>query len=344
MPSQRITLGAGLAILLVITAASIGLDAKSRSDAAWVNHTLAVQKEISDLRSLIRGTESAVRGFALNGDPNLLNEFHQSSDRIALAFAGLTEGIKDNPGQAQLIGETRDLVRGRLAVSNEVLRLLAAGDTAGLAALRNRAEGRALMTKIIANLDSLAAEEEKLLAARSAESHRTGRILLAIDLAGVAMILLVATLLVLESRRSSRALQESLASTRATNASLEAEVAERTQHLVAAHEDLRRSTAVMESTFHSMAEAVLVIDTKGEVVLSNPAAERMLRYRPGMTIELLRSLSNVFHADGVTPMEVGEMPSARALRGEQFDNLEIVARPNSGRAAGASGGQRPPVT
>ena len=41
-------------------------------------------------------------------------------------------------------------------------------------------------------------------------------------------------------------------------------MAERTEHLVAAHEELRRSSTVMESTFHSMAEAVLVIDTDGE--------------------------------------------------------------------------------
>jgi signal transduction histidine kinase/CHASE3 domain sensor protein/CheY-like chemotaxis protein len=333
MPSQRFTLGAGLAILLMITAASIGLDAKSRSDAAWVNHTLRVQKEISDLRSLVRGGESAVRGFALNGDPSLLNEFHETGARVASAFAGLAEATRDTPGQAQLIKETQSLVSQRLAISNDVLRMLAAGDTAGISALRNRAEGRALMTKIVANLDRLAAEEEKLLVTRSAESHRTGRILLAIDLAGVAMVLLLASLLVLESRRSSRALQESLATTRATNASLEAEVAERTQHLVAAHEELRRSTAVMETTFHSMAEAVLVLDTKGEVVLSNAAAEKMLRYRPGTTVELLRSLSHVFHADGVTPMEVGEMPGARALSGEQFDNMEIVARPVGENAA-----------
>ena len=317
----------------MITAASIGLDAKSRSDAAWVNHTLTAQKEISDLRSLVRGGESAVRGFALNGDTNLLNEFHETRTRIASAFAALAEATKDAPVQAQLIKETQSMVSQRLEISNDVLRMLAAGDTAGIAALRNRAEGRALMTKIVANLNTLAVEEEKLLAARSAESHRTGRILLAIDLAGVAMILLLATLLVLESRRSSRALQESLATTRATNVSLEAEVAERTQHLVAAHEELRRSTVVMETTFHSMAEAVLVLDTKAEVVLSNPAAEKMLRYQPGMTVEQLRSMSSLFHADGTTPMEIGDMPAARTLRGEQFDNLEIVARPLGENAA-----------
>ena len=48
IPTQRVILGAGLAILLIITAASIGLDVKSRFDAAWVNHTIETQKKISD--------------------------------------------------------------------------------------------------------------------------------------------------------------------------------------------------------------------------------------------------------------------------------------------------------
>jgi signal transduction histidine kinase len=80
-----------------------------------------------------------------------------------------------------------------------------------------------------------------------------------------------------------------------------------------------------------MAEAVLVIDTGGKVVLSNPAAERMLRYQSGMNLDSLRSLSTVFEADGVTPLSMSELPAAKALRGEQFDDREIIARPKSGR-------------
>ena len=54
MPSQRLILGTGLAILLVISAASIGLDVKSRSDAASVDHTLGVLKKFADMRLLLR--------------------------------------------------------------------------------------------------------------------------------------------------------------------------------------------------------------------------------------------------------------------------------------------------
>jgi signal transduction histidine kinase len=53
----------------------------------------------------------------------------------------------------------------------------------------------------------------------------------------------------------------------------------------------------------------------------------MLRYKQGMTVQNLRGLSSVFQADGVTVMQVDDMPSSRALRGEEFDGLEFIARP-----------------
>jgi len=331
MPAQRIIVGIGLAILLVISAASIGLDVKSGSDAGSVDRTLAVLKKISDLRPLLRGAESAARGFALTGNPVFVNEYRDLSATLLSAFDDLIAAVKDNPDETRLLKETKASVARGMEISGELIRLRTAGDNTAMAALLAGAESRAVTEKIGAGLEKVVAEERRLLEVSGAESKTNGRILLAIDLAGVALILLLATVLLLETHRSRRKLQDSLDTTRATNVWLEAAVAERTEHLVTAHEELRRSTSVLESMFHSMAEAVLVIDTKGEVLLFNPAAEKMLRYRPGMTVELLRSLSSVFYADGVTPMPVSAMPSARALRGEQYDDMEFIARPVSGR-------------
>jgi signal transduction histidine kinase/CheY-like chemotaxis protein/CHASE3 domain sensor protein len=331
MPSQRIILGIGLAILLVIGAASIGLDLKSRPDSAWVDRALSVLAKISDMRPLLRRAESAARGYALSGDPEFAGEYREASASILPALDALIDAVTDNPDEKRLIEETKALVARQIAVNGELIRLRDAGDTAGISALVKQ-EDRAETAAIASNLEKAVAEERRLLAARRAESEVMGRILLAIDLAGVALILILATALTVSSRRSRRELQDSLSATQATNEALEAAVAERTEHLVAAHAEIRHSAAVMQSTFHSMAEAVLVIDTKGTVVLSNPAAEKMLRYRPGMTVELLRSLSTVFHADGVTPLLVADMPASRALRGEEFDSIEILVRPVSGNA------------
>src|SRR5256885_8736851 len=225
--------------------------------------------------------------------------------------------------------EANALVERQIALKGELIRFKIAGDDAAVAALVGQ-EDRAATAAIAGNLEKAVAEERRLLAARRAESETNGTFLLAIDLAGVVLILILATVLTLSTRRSRRQLQDSLSATQATNEALEAAVAERTEHLVAAHDELRLSAAVLRSTFHSMAEAGLVIDTQGEGLVSNPAAERKLRYRPGMTVELLRSLSTVFHADGVTPLPVHDMPAERALRGAAFDAIEIVVRPVSG--------------
>ena len=328
--SQRAVLGTGLAILLCISAASIGLEVKSRSDAAWVDRTLVMLHKLSDMRLLIRQAESTARGFALSKDPNFVTEFQAAGERIPAELTELIEASRDNPDETRLIEQSRPLIERRLAVSAERFRLEAAGDSAGIAALNARKEGRSAMRLINVNFDKLTADEERLLAIRTADSRRTRLVLLGIDLAGGLLILMLAGILIRGVRRSSHELKTSLNASRAENETLEAAVAERTEHLLAAHEELRHSASVLQSTFNSMAEAVLVIDAKGTVVLSNAAAARMLRYQQGMTVNHLREMSTVHGPDGTAPIAADGLPAARALRGEQFDGMEIVARPVRG--------------
>ena len=339
--SQRLILAIGVVLLLGISAASIALDVKSRSDAALVDHTLRVLKKLSDLELLVRRVESASRGFALTVDGNLLKEYRDVQDRIAPAYAELTKAIGGNAGQIRLLEASKALVARRLAISDELARLKSAGDSAGIAALIAGGDGRAAMAAVTANFRELSAEAEQQLAVRTADSRRTHLILLAIELTGLVQILILAVLLVREARRSNEELRVSLRATEAANQALEAAVAERTAHLVAAHEELARSTSVLQATFDSMAEAVLVIDTKGAVVLSNAAAERMLSYRKGMNVEQLRARAELYRPDGVTRLPHDEMPAARALRGEQFDRTELLSRRPGAPRSGASRGLRP---
>ncbi|WP_314950577.1 CHASE3 domain-containing protein [Bradyrhizobium cosmicum] len=332
IPTQRVILGAGLAILLLITAASIGLDVKSRSDAAWVNQTVQVQKKISDLRVLMRRAESAARGYELYRSPGFSDEFQAMRAQIAPALADLKRVVRDNPDQVALLEGTEALALRRIEIAAHVMRLRAENDQAGIAAVQSKAEGRGLMDAVMGNLDRLSAEEEHLLTVRSQDSRRTGIVLLGIDVAGALVILLLVVMVMRESQRTTGALKSTLLETTAANQQLEAAVAERTEHLVAAHDELRLSVNVLQSTFHSMAEAVLVIDAKGNVLLSNPAAERMLLHRAGMNLGNLRALSDVYHGDGVTPLEADGLPSVRVLRGEPFEQLEMIVRPHGGNS------------
>ncbi|HEY0851489.1 MAG TPA: ATP-binding protein [Bradyrhizobium sp.] len=327
MLSQRFILGMGLTILLVISGTSIGLHTKSRRDSIETDRTVAVLKQYADLKVQVRAAEAATRGFALTGDVGFADEFRQAREAIAPGFAALLGAI-DDPAQRSLLEQTNALVQRRLALSDEAIRLRSASQSAE--ASQKVAEARDMAQTIAANLDRMQAEQRARLARQSADSRLTGRILLIAQLCGVALILLLAGFLIREAGRWRRQLSDSLEAGRAAAQSLEASVAERSEHLIAAHEELRRSSSVMESAFRSMAEAVLVIDCNGEVMLSNPAAEKMLRYRSGMNVVKLRALAAVFHADGVTPLAAQDLPAARALRGEKFNDLEFVARPYSG--------------
>jgi PAS domain S-box-containing protein len=329
MASERIILGIGLAILFAIGAASVGLDLTSRSDIAAVDRASGILQKISDMRPMLRRADSAARGFAITGDREFAQEYRDASDALLPAFAALIEAVKDNPTEQRLIEAASVLVERQITRNGELIRFKIAGDDAAVAALVSQ-EDIATSEAIAGNLERAVSEERRLLGARRAQSETNSRILLAIDLAGVVLILIIATALVVSSRRSRQALQDSLTATMASKEALEAAVAERTAHLVAAHNELRLSAAVLRSTFHSMAEAVLVIDTKGEILLSNPAAEKMLNYRPGMTVKRIRSLNLHFQPDGVTPVSEHDMPSTRVLRGETFDASEMIARPVNG--------------
>jgi PAS domain S-box-containing protein len=323
---RRLILAIGFAVLAVISAASIALDFKSRSEATWVHHTLQVSNKLTDLRLLLRRAESAARGYLLTGDPTFVTEYDQSLDGVGPAFEWLKRRVKDNPPQAQLLAEGERLVDRRFAIASDMVRLHAERDSAGAAAPIVMAEGRALMESIGANFDQLAGEEQRLLGIRSEASLRTGGLLLAVDLCCTALILILVAMLMREGRRSSRKLEHALSVAGTANESLEAAVAERTGHLLVAHEKLRQSTSVLKNTFASMAEAVLVFDNEEQIVLSNAAAERLLHYCPGMTMAELRTQNVIYRSDGATLLAPSERLTARALRGEQFDGLEIVVR------------------
>jgi signal transduction histidine kinase len=327
MIPQRVALAAGLGMLLMIGAASVGLDIKSRRDSAWVDRSLEVLQQTSDLRLLLRDAESMSRGFTITSSPALRAEFEETVRKVPPAVANLLHAIEDNPFQVELLRTTAPLISRRLEISAEFVRLRAAGDDAGIKAQTSRAEGRAAMATIFANLDRFTAEEKRLLALRTAASRSTGSLLLAIDLAGLALVLLIGGSVVRRSYLSQRELRASLVDTQATASSLAAKAQEQDADLAAAHEQLRHSADVLQNTFNSMAEGVLVIDSTDAVVFSNPAVERLLGYRPGRILADLRAERQFFERDGVTPIPVSELPTPRVLHGEAFDRHEVVVHP-----------------
>jgi len=88
----------------------------------------------------------------------------------------------------------------------------------------------------------------------------------------------------------------------------------------------RRIAEVLHNTITSMVDAVIVADQHANILLSNPAAERLMGITAGMSLQEVTNSQEVFMADGVTPLELQHRPLMRAIRGEAFENYEIVVR------------------
>ena len=93
----------------------------------------------------------------------------------------------------------------------------------------------------------------------------------------------------------------------------------------------RRITEILDNTINSMADAVLVGDRDGNIVLCNAAAQRVMNIREGMTPAQWTYAQQIFMADGVTPMPLQERPLMRAVRGESFEDYELTVHyPHAG--------------
>jgi PAS domain S-box-containing protein len=110
-----------------------------------------------------------------------------------------------------------------------------------------------------------------------------------------------------------------------------------------AEEALRRQGEVLQSILNSMSAAVVVADKAGGLLLSNPAAKRMLGILPtDRTVEEAKRRYRVCLADGATPWPPDEQPLARAVRGIPADEVEAFVRsPAGGEGLWVSANARP---
>jgi signal transduction histidine kinase len=104
---------------------------------------------------------------------------------------------------------------------------------------------------------------------------------------------------------------------------LQREIAERQQ----AEDALLHQTRILQSVLDSMADAVIVVDAEGKLLLFNPAAEQI------HSVSLADAISGeatagygLFLPDMTTPCLAGDLPLTRVLRGETADTVEMFLR------------------
>jgi PAS domain S-box-containing protein len=339
---QPALLAVGFMALMVISIASIGLAVNRKVDADRIAQTLELRNDLATLLGNFRRAESTQRAYLLTGEPGFMKGHREAIDSIMPAFERARRASADHADQQQALADLKPVLQRKLEGLHESILRYEAGDNAGALESFRNGEARELTGKIRETLLSMDRAESERLVLRSRTATRADLQLLTVELIGIVLIVALAAISIRMVRRSMREREAAMQALAHLNIGLESTIAERTDHLRTATEEAGRIADILNSTFMSMADAVVVVDVNGKVTLSNAAADRLLGPRERIGSDKWRETHLLYLADGVTPCSPDETPMRRTLRGETVESVELVLRgPGDGKSVHGIASGRP---
>jgi PAS domain S-box-containing protein len=256
----------GLGMLLVIAGIGVWTLRQVAESDFWVDHTREVISTNQRLLSDVKDAESAERGYIITGDQGYLDPYRSASADIPPRVEKLLQLTADNPTQQRRIKNLQGLVEKRMAVFNDALRQRSESGFTAAEAVVIPGQGRTVMKQIRAASEEIGAEEEKLLQERmhTRQARLRNGFIAGLIAALVALVGLIFA--PIDVRRA---------------------VSQRN----AAEQEKAESEATARALFEAAAQAILVVDQSGRIVMANPSTEKMLGYTQneliGQSIELL---------------------------------------------------------
>jgi signal transduction histidine kinase len=186
--------------LIFVTGSSVFLVRSSQTTGELVNRAMRVETRLWILLNTVRVVESGQRGYLLTGDPEYLDGYRTTKDAIRPTVAELKEAIID-PAQHQALAELEPLIARKLAELDETIRLHDAGRGEEALDLVRTGIGRALMTDIRARSLHMLDAEQNILDVRSSNSSSAIEWLIAVNLLGFTLIIVLSLVSVLVMRR-----------------------------------------------------------------------------------------------------------------------------------------------
>ena len=256
----------GFGMLVVIALiASWTLRQVSRSDG-WVNHTYEVLAASQQVRARLGDAKIATHDYLASGDERDLARYRNAASDTLKSFGVLRSITADNESQTRRLDELKPLLTGEL------------NDLAAMIAVRKNPAASDAEKNTTASLEGVQAdriralvrnfesEEYQLLRRRSAE--RNTELLRGLGgTMGAAFLALVA--LVFAPIQVSRAMKQR----------------------DFANREKQESESVAHSLFEAAPQAIIIVDATGQIVMTNPATEKLFGYAPeelrGHALEVL---------------------------------------------------------
>jgi len=246
-----ILLAVGFLTLIGLSLASIWLHESAQQDAERATAAHALEAKLVSLLLDLRRAESSQRGYLLSGDPQFLLIHRPAIDAVLPALAEIEAALANNPVQRDAFAPLKPQVIEEVDELRETIRRYDTGDPAGAIALFKTGAGHRYMENITAIVERMQEEGERQLALALEQFQQTTRIFLAAVLSGTALIVAVALMSFLVSRRSIRDMRTAQQELRDNNAALESRVAERTQHFLDANNEIQSFASIVSHDLRS---------------------------------------------------------------------------------------------
>ncbi|HEY7845308.1 MAG TPA: CHASE3 domain-containing protein [Bradyrhizobium sp.] len=248
---QILLLSAGFLVLVAISAASVLLVNKARDDSGWVVHTVEVENQTSTLLLEIRRAESGARGYLLTKGDEFRADHEAAVAEVMPELDKLGTLTQDNPVQVENVRRMRAAIETRLGQFAQEMDLVRRGEANNAAALVREAAVSNTNSTIRDIGDAMRAEEQQLLALRTANADRSQRLASTVTIAGSGLVIALAGISIFLVRRESQARDEAEARLRDNNINLEATVDERTADLREANDEIQRFAYIVSHDLRS---------------------------------------------------------------------------------------------
>lgn len=230
----------GTAILVGIVVATFGLVERTQTTFEYILQERNIRRMAADLMQKLTDAETGQRGFVITRNELFLQPYESAVGEIREEVDRLAAAVADRPVKAVQMDRLRDRIRGKLAEMGQAINLVRSGEQAQAVELIQSDVGRELMDDIRSMLDQFKELSDANVELGTEAQISATQQLQWITVGGGIAIIAVMGGAILVVAQHVRALAASRREVEVLNEGLEARVAERTEDLMQANQEIQR--------------------------------------------------------------------------------------------------------
>lgn len=230
----------GTGILIGIVFATFGLVERTRATFVYILQEREIRRVSADLMQKLTDAETGQRGFVITRDELFLQPYENAVGEIREVLVRLDAAVKDRPNKQERMDDLKNRVDAKLNELAETVALVRSGQSDQAIELVRSDLGRELMNEIRAILDSFKSRSDENVESGTEAQIQATQQLQWITIGGGIAILAVMGGAILVVAQHVRELARSQREIATLNAGLEERVAERTEDLMQANQEIQR--------------------------------------------------------------------------------------------------------